>query len=138
MICAHAVSVTLKAIPGVDRVDVSLTKGVASVQLKAGNAVRIEELWDKVTHDGFTPKETRVEVRGVVVQSSNKLELEVAGANVRYPLTPDPKTPRPYQELTKLSGETVVVEGVMVPPKGKKAAPPIQATSVRRAARQEK
>ena len=46
MTCAFAVRGALKKLSGVESVDVSLNKGLASVKLKSGNTLRPEELWE--------------------------------------------------------------------------------------------
>ena len=66
MTCAHAVSVAIKKIPGVASVEVTLKRGHAEVQLKPGNRVRIEQLWEAVRKQGLTPKATEVVVRGTL------------------------------------------------------------------------
>ncbi|PYV15801.1 MAG: hypothetical protein DMG21_13940 [Acidobacteria bacterium] len=41
---AHAVSVAIKKIPGVENVNVSLNKGPASIAPAAGNTVKMEQM----------------------------------------------------------------------------------------------
>ncbi|MDQ6760621.1 MAG: heavy-metal-associated domain-containing protein, partial [Acidobacteriota bacterium] len=52
--CAYAVRVALKKFSGVESVDVSLNKGLATVKLKPGNSVEPQQFWDAVRKDGFT------------------------------------------------------------------------------------
>ncbi len=121
MICAHAVSVALKNFAGVEAVDVSLNKGGAAVKLRPGNIVRIEDLWEKVRKNGFTPKETRVVVRGIVEAT----RLKVTGSNQTYDLAPDPQAPQAMDEVAKRSGNTVTIEGRFTPPKDLKIRVPL-------------
>ena len=121
MICAHAVSVALKRFPGVDSVDVSLNKGQAAVKLKPGNAVKAEQLWDAIRKNGFTPKDTRVVVRGTL--TGNK--LKVTGTDQTYDLAADPVAPKALDETAKRSGETVTIDGRLVPPKDFKSPVPL-------------
>src|ERR1700737_3975369 len=102
MICAHAVSVDLKRSSGVEAVDVSLNKGTAAVKLNPGNAVAPEELWETIRKDGFTPKETRVVVRGVVEGA----KLKVTGTSKTYDLAAAPEAPKIVDEVAKYSGKT--------------------------------
>jgi len=48
MTCAHVVNVALKKVAGVESVEVSLNKGVATVKLKAGNEVTVSQLWQLI------------------------------------------------------------------------------------------
>ena len=42
--CAHAVSVALEKIEGVELVKVSLNEGIADIKLKLGNKVTVEQI----------------------------------------------------------------------------------------------
>ena len=121
MICAHAVSVAFKRFPGVESVDVSLNKGKAAVKLKPGNTVKTEELWETIRKNGFTPKETRVVVRGVLTGH----QLKVSGTNETYELAADSDAPKAMDEVAKHSGETVTIEGRLIPPKDFKSPVPL-------------
>src|SRR5215217_817450 len=100
MTCAYAVRGALQKFSGVEKVDVSLNKGVATVTLKPGNAVRLSDVWESVRKNGFTPKETKVVVRGDIVAGTNK-ELKVTGSNEAYRLLPEPKVPNALDEVRR-------------------------------------
>jgi len=113
-VCAHAVRVALKAVPGVDSVDVSLNKGLASVKMKPGNNTTYKQLQDAITKNGFTTKQSRVIVRGNVLQDSGAYKLKVFGSNDQYSLLGG--NPGGFV------GKPVVVEGTIPEaPKGKTA-----------------
>jgi copper chaperone CopZ len=112
MICAHAVSVDLKRFSGVEAVDVSLNKGTAAVKLTPGNKVGPGDFWAAIRKDGFTPKETRVVVRGVV------------------DLAADPEAPKMMDEFAKHSGNTVTIQGRLIPPKDFKSHVPLLVRSL--------
>ena len=48
MTCAHVVNVALKKVHGVESVEVSLNKGLATVKLKPGNAVAVPQLTQRI------------------------------------------------------------------------------------------
>ena len=79
MICAHAVSVAVKKIDGVESVEVTLNRGHAEIKLKPGNRVRIEQIWEAVRKQGLTPKEARVVVRGRLDGSKLTVDSIVRG-----------------------------------------------------------
>jgi copper chaperone CopZ len=105
MTCAYAVRGALKKIPAVDSVDVSLNKGLATVKLKPGNAVKPEQFWKAVHDNGFTPKDTRVVVRGEILGS----RLQVTESKQIFEIIADAKI------LVQLKGKTVTLEGVLKP-----------------------
>jgi hypothetical protein len=121
MICAHAVSVDIKRFSGVEAVDVSLNKGSAAVKLKPGNTIAAGDLWEAIRKNGFTPKETRVVVRGVVEGG----KFKVAGTSQSYDLAADPQAPKIMDEVARHSGKTVTIEGRLMPPKDFKSRVPL-------------
>jgi len=101
-------------------VDVSLNKGLATVTLKPGNTVTIEQLQHAITKNGFTTKQSTVVVTGTMVSDDQKLALRVSGSNELFNLVPESQQTH-TSDLTQLSGKAVTVEGVIPEtPKGKK------------------
>src|ERR1035438_1543376 len=90
MTCAYAVRVALKKFGGVVAVDVSLNKGLATVKLKPGNTLRPQDFWETVRKNGFTPKETRVLVRGEMT-NAERPQLRVTGTDLVLDLKAEPK-----------------------------------------------
>jgi copper chaperone CopZ len=131
MTCAHVVNVALKKVAGVDTVEVSLNKGLATVKLKPGNTVTVSQLWQLLHDKGYTPKTTIVAVRGEPSNAQTKLQLKVSGTKDVIDLVADPKNPAPYSEAGKKIGQSIVVQGVMVPGKDLKATIPLQITALR-------
>lgn len=115
--CAHAVSVSLKGVPGVDSVVVSLNQGLATVKLKAGNAVTMEQLRKAVEKNGFVTKQAEVTVRGQLL-FSGKPQLKVIGTDETYDLAP--ASGSILTNSQEMSGKTVVVNGT-VPAASKRA-----------------
>jgi hypothetical protein len=130
MTCAHIVDVALKKVPGVDTVDVSLNKGLATVKLKPGNTVSVLQFWELLYQKGYTPKTTAVSVRGELAGGPGRLQLKVSGTKDVLNLAPDPKKAGAYNDATKRVGKSVVIQGVMVPGKNLKALVPLQITQV--------
>jgi copper chaperone CopZ len=131
MTCAFAVRGALKKLSGVESVDVSLNKGLATVKLKPGNVLTVDQFWQTVRQNGFTPKETSVIVRGEVLQAGGKLQLKVSGANRTYDVVSDAKTPNAIDELKRQTGKTIAVEGTLVPGKDFTSSVPIQVRGIR-------
>jgi copper chaperone CopZ len=131
MTCAHIVDVALKKTPGVDSVDVSLNKGLATVKLKPGNTVSVPQFWQLLHEKGYTPKATAASVRGELVGGPGRLQLKVSGTKDTLDLTPDPKNPASYKIATEKAGQIVVIQGVMVPAKDLKALVPLQVIEVK-------
>ena len=126
MTCAYAVRVALKKIPGVDSVEVSLNKGLATVKLHPGNTAEPQQFWDAVRKNGFTPKETRVAVRGEVI-TGTRARLKVTRTNQLFDLKGDPKK---LKEAGP-KGKEVVIEGSLTPGKDAKQPVPLEVLGVR-------
>jgi copper chaperone CopZ len=125
MTCAHVVDVALKKVAGVESVEVSLNKGLATVKLKPGNTVSVPQLWELIHKNGYTPKATAVLVRGELANVNGALQLKVSGTKDTLALAADPKNAAAFGDASKKVGQTVVVQGVMVPAKDLKAAVPL-------------
>jgi copper chaperone CopZ len=131
MTCAHVVDVALKNVVGVESVEVSLNRGLAIVKLKPGNAVSVPQFWQLLHEKGYTPKATAVSVRGELTEAQGRLQLKVSGTKDILTLVADPKNSGGFSEVTNKVGQTVIVQGVMMPGKDLKAPVPLQVTQVR-------
>lgn len=131
MTCAHIVDVALKKTPGVESVDVSLNKGLATVKLKPGNTTSVPQFWELLHQKGYTPKATTVSARGELIGGPGRLQLKVSGTRDTLDLTPDPKNPAAYKTATGKAGQTAVIQGVMTPGKDLKALTPLQVNEVK-------
>ena len=127
MTCAHVVNVALKKVPGVETVDVSLNKGLATVKLKQGNTLSVPQFWQLLHQKGYTPKTTVVLVRGELAGGPGRLQLKVSGTKDILDLAPDSNAGADNERL----GQTVVIQGVMVPGKDLKALVPLQVREVK-------
>ena len=130
MTCAHVVDVALKKVAGVESVEVSLNKGLATVKLKPGNTVAVPQLWQLLHEKGYTPKTTAASVRGELANVEGNLALRVSGTKDILRLAVDPKNPAPFSDAQKKLGQSVIVHGVMVPGKDLKAPVPLQVGQV--------
>jgi len=131
MTCAHVVDVALKKVAGVESVEVSLNKGLATVKLKPANTVSVPQLWELIHRNGYTPKTTVVSVRGELTNVNGSIQLKISGTKDTLPLTADPKNATAYSEASKKLGQTVVVEGMIAPTKDLKAAVPLQVSQLK-------
>ena len=125
MTCAYAVRVALQKYSGVASVDVSLSKGLATVKLKPGNKIRPAELWETIRKNGHTNKPNRVFVRGEIIGNGN--ELKVAGTEEIFTLQEDPRV---AGEVKKLAGKIVTVEGTLTPDKDLKRPVPLRVEAI--------
>jgi hypothetical protein len=104
------VRVSLKSVSGVDSVDVSLAKGLASVSMKPGNTATLKQLQEAISKNGFTMKDSPAAVSGTVVVTNGKAQLQISGSNELLTLMPDSQS---SGEATPLRGKSVLVEGTI-------------------------
>ncbi len=131
MTCAHIVDVALKRVPGVEAVDVSLNKGLATVKLKPGNTVSVPQFWELLHQKGYTPKATTVSVRGELAGGPDRLQLRVSGTKDVLSLVADAKNAGAYRDAAGRVGQSVVVQGVMTPGRDLKALVPLAVSKVK-------
>ena len=102
--------VSLKSVSGVDSVDVSLEKGLASVKMKPGNAATFKQLQEAITKNGFTMKPSNVSVVGKIVTVNGQPQLQVSGSNDLVSLIPEnPQT----ANVNSMADKSVLVEGTL-------------------------
>lgn len=112
--CAHAVRVAVEKIPGVDSARVSLNEGYADIHLAPENTVTVERIRETIRNNGFTPKETRIRVTGVVTKREEEPALEVGVREVTFLLVAHPDAETRVVELARTSPDReVTVEGVV-------------------------
>ena len=128
MTCAYAVRVNISKLPGVESVDVTLNRGRGRVELKPGNKVRIEQIWEKVMKNGNSPRETRVAAEGKILSSGDKLQIEIVSGSRPYDLIGDSGL---LERLKASAGQRVTMEGILNPPQSLKTAVPIRVVALR-------
>jgi heavy-metal-associated domain-containing protein len=104
------VRVALKSVNGVDSVDVSLNKGLATVTLKDGNTVTMKQLQAAIIRNGYSTKQSLVIAIGQLSMKDNRWLLHVSGSNEEFALTPDGNAKPPDNTLI---GKVVIVVGAM-------------------------
>jgi len=77
------------SVTGVESVQVSLEKGLATVKLKLGNSVTFKQLQMAITKNGFTMKESEVVAAGKLVSADGNTKLRISGSNEVVSLIPE-------------------------------------------------
>jgi hypothetical protein len=104
------VRVSLKSVAGVDGVEVSLEKGLASVKMKPGNTATFKQLQEAITKNGFTMKPSHVTVAGKIAVVNGQAQLQVSGSNEVVDLVPESKE---IPDINALAGKAVLLEGTL-------------------------
>jgi len=113
------VRVSLRSVAGVDSVDVSLEKGLATVKMKSRNTATLKQLKDAITKNGFAMKASNAVVAGTIFTGNGKLQLKVSGSADVLDLVPDsPKV----VAASSMQGKSVLVSGTI--PEGQKGKVP--------------
>jgi hypothetical protein len=115
------VRVSVKAINGVDSVDVNLAKGLATVSMKPGNSATLKQMHDAIARNGFTMKQTELVVRGEVEKAAGKFRLKVAGSSDVLDIVPDNAA-----SLDPLVGKQIELAGTMPEPAKNQVIAPIK------------
>jgi len=117
MTCAHVVNVALTKIAGVDTVEVSLTRALATVKLKPGNEVSLAQMVRLVREKGYTIPTVSIAASGLPPKSADRWVLKVPGSGERIELVEDPQNPSAYAALPRYTSQTTTVRGRMTLPK---------------------
>lgn len=115
--CAHAVSVAVQKLEGVETVDVSLNEGLALIRFKPGNDVTVDQVREVIRRNGFTPKTAEVRVTGRVTEQQGGLTLLAGGGDRAYTLHESPGGPGVLGQLEQAGrNRPLVIEGVVPEP----------------------
>ena len=120
MTCAHVVNVALTKVVGIDTVEVSLTRALATVKLKPGNSVSLAQLVRLVREKGYTIPTASIAVSGLPARNSDRWVLRIPTSGERMELAADPQL---SSALARYANRTVTVRGKMTLAKNGKAAP---------------
>ena len=104
-------SVSIRKIPGVESVNVSLKQGLVSITLKPGNTVTLEQVRKAIKNDAFAPKEARVVAVGELATAGGKLQFKIARTNEVFPVEP-----APHALWRKQTGKPLLVNGIISEP----------------------
>jgi copper chaperone CopZ len=99
--CSESLAAAFQRMRGVEKADVDFKNGTVRLTLAEKNRVGIEQVWDAIKRVGFTPGETKVNVRGSV--KASKLEVPEIGKTFVI-------------EGTATEGESVTLVGTIAPP----------------------
>ena len=120
MTCAHVVNVALTNVVGIDTVEVSLTRALATVKLKPGNSVSLAQLVRLVREKGYTIPTASIAVSGLPARNSDRWVLRIPTSGERMELAADPQL---SSALARYANRTVTVRGKMTLAKNGKPAP---------------
>jgi copper chaperone CopZ len=96
----------LEKMEGVKKVDVSLEKGLANIELNPANQITLEQIQTVVEKNGFSPKSAELKLKGKI---SDK-QVIVTGSNESIPATL-PVDKKPEQEkVYDVEGNLVIEE----------------------------
>lgn len=110
----------IKKIDGVNDVQVSLNQGTASIQLKPGNKVQLQQIRQVVESKGFTPKDATVHLTGQLISENDHLSIKVPESNEVFSLKLATGAKKSEKELKTFLNQKVHVQGT-IPPQVKDA-----------------
>jgi hypothetical protein len=112
----------MRKLPGVESVEVSLERGLASIQLRRGNRVTLQQLRQLVKHSGFAAREAAVTVIGDLQPDAGGAALSVTGAGTMLTLIADTARPAAYKTVRERLARTargITLAGVVEERPGK-------------------
>jgi hypothetical protein len=112
----------MRRLEGVESVEVSLDRGLASVRLRRGNRVTLQQLRQLVKHSGFASREATVTVIGELQPDAGGAALSVTGTGTLLTLVADTARPSAYrtvQERLTATTRTMTLVGVVEERPGK-------------------
>jgi copper chaperone CopZ len=117
MTCAHVVNVALTKLSGVDSVEVSLTRALATVKLKPGNNVSLAQMVRLVREKGYTIPTASIVASGLPAKSADRWMLNIPTSGERIELAEDPQNSAAFASLGRYASQPATVRGRMTLPK---------------------
>lgn len=108
--CAHAVSVAVEEIEGVESVRVMLEEGLGEIVLEPENTVDPAVFLELVEDNGFTPGEMDVTVTGQLQEEAGRHLILVTGTELVYELIQETVS----LPAGALPGQTIIVRARVV------------------------
>ena len=103
-------SVALGKVKGIEKVNVTLKRGVAHITLAEGNAVTLPQLRRIIKDAGYVSRDAVVNARGTLLARGNELRLDLSGTSTALRLAADPAHPEVLANLRKAAGGASSVE----------------------------
>ena len=107
--CAHAVRVAMRKLPGVEEVHVSLEKAQTDVILRGGNTVTVAKLREIIKNSGFKSGDAEIVAEGRVVGDKGRLLLDLAPAQTMLTIREDQGSAEALAEARRLRGSTPAI-----------------------------
>lgn len=105
--------VAVQKLSGVESVEVSLEKGVATIRFRPEATATYGQVRRAILDNGFTPKEAQVRVRGSIVEQAGRVVLSVPGRGESYPLSGASSTDGMPDRLRQAIGARVEILGTI-------------------------
>jgi len=86
--CLGSLRGRLERVRGVERVDIDVDKGSATLHLAAENRARLAPVLSRITQDGTKILHTRVDVRGTIRAEGKELLFQPSGLTETYRFRP--------------------------------------------------
>ena len=118
----------MQKLPGVETVEVSLTKASTDIRFRPGNTVTLAQLREVIKNGGFKSGEVQITAKGKLVNDKNRVTFDLAPAKTTFIVESNPASPDAHAEARKLAdaaqgtvevtgtilqGETLLVKSVM-------------------------
>jgi hypothetical protein len=101
----------MRKLPGVESVQVSLTRALTEVTFKADNTVTLGQLRRIIKNSGFNPGETHVTVHGRLFYTDGQPSIEILPGKWSAVAKPDSGSARVFPDATNAdAGESARVE----------------------------
>ena len=104
--CAHAVRVAMRKVPGIEDVHVSLEKAHTDVVLRPGNEVAIAQLREIIKNSGFKSGDAEITAQGRIVGEKDSPRLDLAPAPMTLRIREDKGDADALAEFRRVRGES--------------------------------
>ena len=93
----------MQKLPGVETVEVSLTKASTDIRFRPGNTVTLAQLREVIKNGGFKSGTIQITATAKLVRDNSRVTSDLAPSKVTLIVESDPANPSGYAEARKLA-----------------------------------
>jgi hypothetical protein len=126
------VSVAVKKVHGVQKVDVSLNKGNATIEFKPESTAQYDDVRSGIEKNGFVIRDAQITARGKLQRTNGMLQFVVSGSGETFNVSPLNNNTELGRTLEARVGQDVALDATVPAPEKNKRQDKLLVKSIRK------
>jgi copper chaperone CopZ len=126
------VSVAVKKVHGVQKVDVSLNKGNATIEFKPESTAQYDDVRSGIEKNGFVIRDAQITARGKLQRTNGMLQFVVSGSGETFNVSVQNSNAEVAHTLETRVGQDVALDATVPAPEKNKRQDKLLVKSIRK------